>query len=132
MLCHPLVRLFLNGATALPATAAIAAAAWGSEAFASGPFENSKLIGLGEQIAPLRGRYRAASERKQRARAMAEKLCPRVPEHLVSKNEDRIIFARCAEDERDFEGNRVYQRLAAKNGSVLAGPPRQILKAKRI
>jgi hypothetical protein len=125
-------RVFLSGAMALPATAIVAAAAWASEALASAPLENPKLIELSEQIEPLRSSYRAASERKQIARAMAEQLCPRVPEDLVCKNEDQITFAGCAEDERDVEGNRIYRRFAGKDGSILSGPPRQILKAERI
>jgi hypothetical protein len=88
---------------------------------------------MGQQIDPLLDRYRTAVERKAAARALAEKLCPAIPDDIVCKRDDRLTFAGCTDREVDVEGKEIWPpNYVGADGKTYAHAPRQILKAELI
>jgi hypothetical protein len=107
-------RSLISSAATLPALAVptIAAAAISTDDIQirqAGPTspENPDLLALGEQIEPLLTTYRVAAEREREARAMAETLCPPLPDDLVRGHND-FAFAGCCTGETDIEGQIVH------------------------
>jgi len=116
-------------AAAMPATLALASP---PPATAAAP-ENANLLALGEEIDPLLNAYRAAAERKREARAVAEALCPSLPDELVAKPKDRLRWAGCSEREIDVEGKDVWPpNYTGADGKTYARLPREILKGNLI
>jgi hypothetical protein len=118
-------RLFLGAAASLPATAAAAAA---PALLTLAPAEDGRLLELGRRIDPLLDAYRTAAAKKAAARALAEELCPPVPDGLVCKRGPYD----CAEVERDVEGNEIHPVPAlyiGENGKTYGRMSRRILKA---
>jgi hypothetical protein len=127
-------RAILTGAAtvavAMPAAAAFASPPPVSAAAAP---ENANLLALGQQIDPLLSVYRAAAERKREARAMAEALCPSLPDELVVKPKDRLRWAGCAEREIDVEGKSVWPPdYTGADGKTYARFPREVLEGNLI
>jgi len=127
-----LSRRFLLGAIAsIPVAASPAAAALPTEASPPAAGEPS-LLALGEQIDPLLNAYRAAVERKREARALADALCPPLPDELVRSPKGELA-SWCAEREVDVEGNGVWPpNYVGADGKTYARIPRGILKADLI
>jgi hypothetical protein len=119
-------RLFLSGAAALPATAVAAAA---PALLTVTPAEDVRLLALGERIDPLLEAYRAAIARKAIARALAEGLCPPVPDELVCKRGPYDW----AEVEQDVEGKEIHPtNYISEDGKTYGRMPRYILKAEEL
>jgi hypothetical protein len=95
----------LGAAASIPLTLATASAS-PAPAPITTP-ENPGLLALGEQIDPLLNAYRAAAERKREARAMADALCPPLPDDLVCGHNE-FSWAGCCTGEFDLEGDIVH------------------------
>jgi hypothetical protein len=125
-------RFFLARAATGTAVAALPAAGIAivskSALAATPPAEDPALLALGEQIDPLLKTYRAAVERKRAARALAEKLCPTVPDELVVQRHG--MFSGCAERETDVEGKDVWPPPEADGHHHR--PPRHIFQSALI
>jgi hypothetical protein len=124
-------RFFLARAATGTAVAALPAAgtaiALAATPPASPPTEDPALLALGEQIYPLLKTNRAAVERKRAARALAEKLCPPVPDELVVTMQRHGMFIGCTERETDVEGKDVWP--PPEPDGIHRRPPRQIIQS---
>jgi hypothetical protein len=121
-------RVFAVAASLPPAIAAASVLPHSGPALS----EDANLLALGEQIAPLLNAYRAAAERKREARAMAEALCPPLPDELVRSPKGEWA-SWCAEREVDIEGKNIWPpNYVGADGKTYARMHREILKADLI
>ncbi len=127
----------LNRRAILAGIATVAIATPGALAFASptatpsAATEDANLLALGERIDPLLSAYRAAVQRRREARAIAEKLCPQMPDELVQKPEDRIDGADITRREIDIEDAPVHaQNFVGVDGRIYARRDREIIQSE--
>jgi hypothetical protein len=120
-------RSFLSRATAALAGGAAASLAPVAPVLAA-PAENPDLLALGEQMDSVLAAFHTAAARKAEARALAEKLCPPVPDEIVEN--DPVVSSSYTAQEVDVEGDVVFPPNVVRDGREYARPPRRIINSE--
>lgn len=97
--------------------------------------EHPGLMDAGQRLDALQSEWRTADALRLEAKALAEKLCPPVPEELFA---DGVWFAGCTEYQQDAEGKVLYHEprildsarieLAIERGNLIASKRTQFGK----
>jgi hypothetical protein len=101
-------RGFLGRTMAVLAAGASLTAIATSQPASAAVTEDPALVDAGQRIEALQAEWRTADALRLKARALAESICPPIPDELLC--DQRVIWAGCRDYQRDVEGRDLRDR----------------------
>jgi hypothetical protein len=95
-----------------------------------GQAEDPRILELGAKIDPLLQAYKSWTAREPEAYAIFQRLCPPVPDDLVTAHEKYPSLRDCRVEEQDCRGFPEPTTYIGSDGKRYATPPRRILDSK--